>query len=202
MRRRLLLPLVVAAGLALTGCGGSTTASSTTPPAVTPSGPSISASPSGDPVLQWCVAYQQITTALSQAPSTKEGAATSINALQTFDQLWAAGANLKYVTNDEAEANRRAIVAYAALVAKFGEGKKDTDQEVKDAQANLEKVTGADQALLQSSATKVSALCGPLTAEPLPSGVSPSPPSAPGPASASAPPSVIPPSFSVPPSGS
>jgi uncharacterized protein YceK len=165
-----MLTVVLAAGIALAGCSSSTTSSSSTA-----AKPVVSASPSstGDPALQWCTAYTEITSALSAAPSTKEGAQTSLNALGSFDQLWAAGANLGYLTKEESDANRRAIVAYSQLVSQFAQGKKDTDQAVKDAQANLTKVTTADKPALTSSAAKVSALCGPLTTAPSSAGASP-----------------------------
>jgi uncharacterized protein YceK len=166
-----MLSVVLAAGIALAGCSSSTTATSSS----TATKPAASASPSStaDQALQWCTAYAEITSALSTAPSTKEGAQTSLNALGSFDQLWAAGANLGYLTQEESDANRRAIVAYSQLVTQYAQGKKDTDQAVKDAQANLTKVTTADKPALTSSAAKVSALCGPLTAAPSSAGASP-----------------------------
>jgi hypothetical protein len=188
----LLTAIALTFSLALAGCSSSSTASSSASASTgagssTAASAAASASPgttaSADPVLQWCVAYTQITDSLSQADSSKEGAQTSLNALGAFDQLWAAGGNLGYISTEESDANRRAVVAYAALVTQVVAGKTDKDQEVIDAQANLTKVTTADQKLLESSATKVSALCGPLTADPVPSGGSgaPSAPASPAP---------------------
>jgi hypothetical protein len=101
---------------------------------------------------------------MSEAQPTVDGAKTSLNALQSFDQLWAAGANLGYVTTEESDANRRAIVAYSQMMKLVADGKKPDSQEVKDASANLTTVTGKDKVLLQSSSGKVQTLCAPLTA--------------------------------------
>jgi hypothetical protein len=170
-RTPLLLPATILAvtALALSACGGSTpsASSATSSAAASPSGAipgsgAISAGP--DAAIQWCKAYAEITTAMSAAQPTVDGGKTSLNALQSFDQLWAAGANLGYITTEESDANRRAIVAYSQMMKLVADGKKVDSQEVKDASANLTTVTGKDKALLQSSSGKVETLCAPLTA--------------------------------------
>jgi len=158
--------VLAVAGLAVSGCGGSTTSSaSSTAPAASSAGssvsPSISAGP--DAAIKWCKAYAEITTTMADAQPTVDGAKTSLNALQSFDQLWAAGANLGYVTTEESDANRRAIVAYSQMMKLVADGKKPDSKEVSDASKNLTTVTGKDKALLQSSSGKVQTLCAPLT---------------------------------------
>ena len=161
-RTRLLLPLSALAilGLAVTGCSSSSTASSSTSSAA--ASPAVSAGPAA--ALKWCTAYGEITNTMSGAQPTVEGAKTSLNALQSFDQLWASGANLGYISTAESDANRRAVVAYSQMMKALADGKKSDSQEVKDAGANLTIVTGKDKALLQSSSDKVRTLCAPLTA--------------------------------------
>jgi hypothetical protein len=168
MRTHVLMSLSVltAAGLAVSGCGGSTSSSTASTSVTSTLGrsaaPSISAGP--DAALKWCQAYAEITTSMAGAQPTVDGAKTSLNALQSFDQLWAAGANLGYVTTAESDANRRAVVAYSQMMKLIAEGKKGDSPEVKNASNNLTTVTGKDQALLQSSSGKVQTLCAPLTA--------------------------------------
>jgi len=113
-------------------------------------------------VVAWCTAYSEITTSLQNATPDKNGAATSLNALQSFDKLWASGANLGYITTEESDANRRAIVAYSQVMKLIVDGKATDSQEVKDASKALTDVTTKDQALLNSSSAKTSALCGPV----------------------------------------
>ena len=160
-RTRVLLPLSALAlvAVAVTGCSSSTSASSSSSSAA--ASPSISAGP--DAALKWCTAYGEITNAMSAAEPTVDGAKTSMNALQSFDQLWAAGANLGYITTAESDANRRAIVAYSLMMQQIANGKKVDSQEVKDASTNLTTVTTKDKVLLQSSSDKVRSLCAPLT---------------------------------------
>jgi hypothetical protein len=160
--------LIAIASLAVSACSSSTTSASSTASSAASSA-SVAAAGSGaisagpDAAIQWCKAYAEITTAMSAAQPTVDGGKTSLNALQSFDQLWAAGANLGYVTTEESDANRRAIVAYSQMMKLVADGKKVDSQEVKDASANLTTVTGKDEALLQSSSGKVETLCAPLT---------------------------------------
>jgi len=161
-RSRLALTLTAGlAALALAACGSSTSSGESS----TASGAaSASASPSSsaDATLQWCTAYAEITAALSKADSSKVGAQTSLNALGPFDQLWAAAANLGFITQEESDANRRAVTAYSQFVKVLADGKKIDSAEAKAARDGLQKVTVTDQELLASSGKKVETLCGPL----------------------------------------
>ena len=125
-----------------------------------------SASPasSADTAQQWCSAYTTITEALAAAGTTEADAKNSLEVLNSFDQLWAAGQNLGYLTSEESDANRRAVVAYAALVQVIADGKAPDSAESKTARDNLTAVTTKDTVLLTSSGQKVTALCSPFAA--------------------------------------
>lgn len=112
-----------------------------------------------DAQQQWCTAYASITKQLSRQGVTPAEAKASLAALESFDQLWAAGANLGLVSAEETAANHRAIVAYAALVTLIADGKAADSTEVSAARNNLTAVTDADKSVLQSSASKITTLC-------------------------------------------
>ena len=112
--------------------------------------------------MQWCSAYTTITEALSATGSTAAAAKKALEVLDSFDPLWAAGQNLGYISTEESDANRRAVVAYGAVVKLIADGKAPDSAEVKTATDNLSTVTTNDKALLTSSSQKITALCAPL----------------------------------------
>jgi uncharacterized protein YceK len=158
MRRspRVVVALLVALpAAALTGCGA---AGSTISP--TSSTTSTTASSSAVTADQWCASYQSLTGVLSQAGSDAAGAATSLAALERFDQLWGMADNLGIATADQVAANQRAVASYRSVMALLAAGDPADAPQVTSAKRALTASTDADRIALKASAGRVLAVCG------------------------------------------
>jgi hypothetical protein len=159
--------LTVVSALLLGCSSGSPTAGSgsgSSAAATTAVGPTVSAS--DDILQQWCDAYATITGVLSEGMTSAKAAKTALLGLNRFAELWKLGANGEIVTNDEANANLRAIAAYRKVLDLVAAGTPSSSPEIAKAQDNVRVVTENDHEVLQSSAGKVLGLCGAPTASP------------------------------------
>ena len=162
-------------GLVLvTGCSSSTTSEPS--PSATPAAsagavanlpplvgtPWVLPSPSStaDAAYIWCTALNQAVTTVSGAGTTRAGAQKKMDALVSYAELWDLAVGYGYVTSKEADVNKQFLSGYEQMVQLEAAGKAPNDKDVVDLTAAINKLTTDSQSLFDSSATKITALCG------------------------------------------
>jgi hypothetical protein len=157
---------VVALATVLAGCAtepGPTGPTSTTSTAADAATESPSASSTAPTTRQWCASYAVLTSVLAQSSSDATGAATALQALDRFEQLWGVAGTMGILTPAEVLANQRAVASYRTVMSLVAGGATPTTPALVTARAQLAAQTATDHALLSSSAGKVLALCGTVT---------------------------------------